>query len=99
MSGTDGLPIPDAEPRITASEICIIGKFSRATLGRRVHAGRFPAPIDKGREQLFDRRAVYEALGISQKDDNHAQDNPWERGALALHDRKTAAIRHHPASR
>lgn len=39
MSGTDGLSIPDAEPRITASEICLIGKFSRPSVGRRVHAG------------------------------------------------------------
>lgn len=50
--------------RITTSEVCALGRFSRATLWRRVASGALPSPIDQGREAIFDRDCVVAALTI-----------------------------------
>lgn len=91
---TDMLPNPDAEPRITMSEFCSISKVSRVTVMRRAEAGKYPKPIDRGREFLFDRRAVYVALGIVQTSWNHVpEENPFERAARVLAERESPPIR------
>lgn len=48
--------------RLTTKEVCALGRFSRATLWRRVHDGRLPRPIDHARQALFDEAAVIAAL-------------------------------------
>lgn len=50
--------------RITTSEVCVLGRFSRATLWRRVASGALPGPIDQGREAIFDHDRVVAALAI-----------------------------------
>lgn len=50
--------------RVTTSEVCVLGRFSRATLWRRVASGALPAPIDQAREAIFDRDRVVAALAI-----------------------------------
>jgi predicted site-specific integrase-resolvase len=69
------------------AEVCAIAHLSRVTIQRRVKAGRFPAPIDRGREAIFDRKAVYGALGIALEAGNHATPetpDPWLAAANAL---------------
>ena len=39
--------------RLTTTEVCAMLRISRETLARRVKAGAFPAPIDRGRELLW----------------------------------------------
>lgn len=51
--------------RLTTSEVCALGRFSRATLWRRVAAGTLPAPIDQAREAIFDRERVMGALAVT----------------------------------
>ena len=90
------LPAPDTEPRIGTSDICAVAKLSPITIQRRIKNGTFPKPIDRGKEQLFDRRAVYEALGIVQEDRNYVPQeaaDPWLRGAHAIAERKIASVR------
>jgi predicted DNA-binding transcriptional regulator AlpA len=48
--------------RFTTTEVCALARLSRATLWRRIAAGRLPAPIDRGREALFDADAIAVAL-------------------------------------
>jgi len=48
--------------RITTSEVCALGRFSRATLWRRVKDGSLPAAVDQSREAIFDRDRVIAAL-------------------------------------
>lgn len=48
--------------RLTTREVCALGRFSRASLWRRVQTGRLPKPIDHAREALFDEAAVTAAL-------------------------------------
>jgi predicted DNA-binding transcriptional regulator AlpA len=50
--------------RITTSEVCALGRFSRATLWRRIASGALPPPIDHAREAIFDRDRVMAALAI-----------------------------------
>lgn len=50
--------------RITTSEVCALGRFSRATLWRRIASGALPTPIDQGREAIFDRDRVLAALAV-----------------------------------
>lgn len=49
-------------PRLTTKEVCALGRFSSSTLWRRVRNGEFPPPIDQGREAIFDREQVQNAL-------------------------------------
>ena len=48
--------------RLTTCEVLALLRLSRATLWRRIAAGRFPAPVDRGRQALFSRAAVLTAL-------------------------------------
>ena len=54
--------------RLTTSEVCAMGRFSTATLWRRVRYGRLPKPIDHAREALFDADAIHSALGSKVQD-------------------------------
>lgn len=81
--------------RIPASEVARLAGYSLVTLGRRVAAGKMPKPVDKARERLFDRRAVYKALGIPIEPAQHAEpenENPWDRAADAYAERQSAKI-------
>ncbi|MEI9995159.1 MAG: hypothetical protein WDM91_11230 [Rhizomicrobium sp.] len=90
------LPSPAVAPRIMLSEVIAIARVSRVTIQRRVIAGKFPNAIDRGREMIFERRAVYEHLGIrTEGADNVGAENPWERGAHAIAERRAAGLRHH----
>lgn len=51
--------------RITTAEVCALGRFSRATMWRRIAAGALPGPVDQARQALFDRDAVIAALTVS----------------------------------
>lgn len=44
--------------RLTTREVCALLRISRATLFRRMKAGVGPAPIDRGRQLLFDEAAI-----------------------------------------
>jgi hypothetical protein len=68
---------------MTTSEVCELARFSRATLANRIAAGKMPAPIDRGRENLFETRAVYRALGIDHPlNAKTEEENPWLLGAI-----------------
>lgn len=91
------LPSPEAEPRIMLSEVCRIAHLSRVTIQRRVKAEKLPKPIDRGTEAIFDRRAIYQALGIALESVKHdteetAGADPWLQGAHAIAKRRVAAI-------
>lgn len=53
-------PVP--HPRLTTTEVCQLARLSRASVWRRIAAGRLPAPIDHGRQALFCAQAVAAAL-------------------------------------
>jgi predicted DNA-binding transcriptional regulator AlpA len=94
------LPLPDEEPRIAISEICHIAKISRSTVQRRIKKGIMPNPIDRGHEQLFDRKAVYKALGICLiSGDDSPSENPWLRGARAITEHRVAPVRNRQTAR
>lgn len=81
--------------RLTLSEVCQLAGYSRTTLEKRIKAGRMPAPVDRGRERLFDRQAVYKALGILVEPSQHAaveQSDPWGKAANAIAQRHTASL-------
>lgn len=48
--------------RLTTAEVMSLARISRATLWRRVSAGRLPYPVDRGRQALFLRIEVVAAL-------------------------------------
>lgn len=51
--------------RLTTSEVMALARVSRATLWRRIAAGRLPPPIDRARQSLFCKAAVGEALAAA----------------------------------
>lgn len=66
MSGGVQDPHPKiglAMQRLTTKEVCDLARLSPATVWRRVRRGELPKPIDYGRQALFDRSAVEQALG------------------------------------
>jgi predicted DNA-binding transcriptional regulator AlpA len=54
-------------PRLLLSEVVALSRLSAATLRRRWRAGKFPAPIDRGKQLIFDRAAVLTAIGAPQE--------------------------------
>ena len=50
--------------RLTTHEVMALARISRATLWRRVLAGRLPPPIDQARQSLFLKSAVMLALAV-----------------------------------
>ncbi len=61
--------------RYTASEVCRLAGYSKVTLWRRIKDKRMPQPCDRGRERLFDKRAVDRALGLVTEKE---QDGGWD---------------------
>jgi predicted site-specific integrase-resolvase len=55
--------------RLTLREVVEVSRLSAATLRRRWRAGKFPAPIDRGKQLIFDRAAVMTAIGAPQEPD------------------------------
>lgn len=51
--------------RLTTDEVLALARISRASLWRRVADGRLPLPIDRGRQALFSRAAVIDALATA----------------------------------
>lgn len=55
--------------RITTTQVCDLAGYGPQALARRIHLGLMPKPVDVGRERLFDRDAVLQALGLVKADD------------------------------
>lgn len=53
--------LPDRD-RITLAEIADYMRLSKDTIRRRIARGTFPKPIDKGRELIFCRKQVLNAI-------------------------------------
>jgi len=93
MTGT--LP---PSPRLTLHEVCTLAGYSRTTLEKRIKAGKMPAPVDRGRVRLFDRRAVYKALGMITEESQHGatieseNQDPWGAAAHALAQHHAATL-------
>lgn len=50
--------------RLLLSEVVAMSRLSAATLRRRWRTGKFPAPVDRGKQLLFDRAAVFKHFGL-----------------------------------
>ena len=48
--------------RIPLSEVAVMAGLSPVTIKRRVKANRFPAPVDRGAQLLFDRDQIVNFL-------------------------------------
>lgn len=62
MNEANGKSAHHQVERLTTVEVMSLARISRATLWRRVSAGRLPYPVDRGRQALFLRIEVVAAL-------------------------------------
>lgn len=71
--------------RLTTKEVCDLARFSPVTLWRRIRSGQMPAPIDQGRQSIFDRQAVLSALQSPAHSASACSANPgqWAADAVA----------------
>jgi len=53
--------------RMYTSEVCALARFSQQKLNNLRRKRKFPDPIDRGREAIYDGREVYEALGLTDR--------------------------------
>ncbi len=60
----DPSEVTEGVERPTTHEVMALARISRATLWRRVLAGRLPPPIDQARQALFLKSAVMLALAV-----------------------------------
>lgn len=51
-------------PRLTTDEVCALARFGPWTLKAKVDAGGMPAPVHRGRPNLYNRDEVLIALGL-----------------------------------
>jgi len=63
----------EAPARLTTREVAQLARLSVATIRVRVRDGRLPPPVDRGRENLFDRQQVERALGLQEHEPNQSQ--------------------------
>lgn len=77
MTYTGSTNVPDLPPRLTTPEVLELARYGRAKLRAQRKAGRMPDPIDRGGDgDIYDRDAVFKALGIAQ-DDKQSTASPW----------------------
>lgn len=69
---------PEIPYRMYTADVVALAKISRSTLLRRVRAGQFPKPVDRGKQFIFSGIAVYAALGIIQSEAAGGQ-SPWSK--------------------
>lgn len=50
--------------RMYTSEVCSLARFGQGKLNALRKAGKFPNPICRGKEAIYDGRDVYRALGL-----------------------------------
>jgi excisionase family DNA binding protein len=81
--------------RLTTREVCALARFSRVTLWQRIKAGRMPAPIDHGRQSIFDRDAVLEALRPVVTMSTPERDPNWAANVIA---ERTASLQRRRAN-
>lgn len=63
--------------RMYTSEVLALARWkSVATLRRKQVYNGFPRPVDRGTENIFDGRAVYQALGIIPKQESAPDIDP-----------------------
>lgn len=65
----------DIPLRMYTSEVCKLARFSAAKLSKLRQEKRFPDPVDRGREAIYDGKAVYRSLGLIPSD--HETNDPW----------------------
>jgi hypothetical protein len=70
------MPEEIRSPRLTRDQVCEIAGYGPQTLARRIAGGRMPKAIDRGRQALFDREAVYRALKIGAPATTEEDDQP-----------------------
>jgi len=94
------LPFTAAEiaalpPRLYTSEVCRLARYGVSTLWRERKAGRMPGPIGHGRQDIFDRDAVFKALGMIQDAAaSPADDDPWSVDPDAIRQARARQVRH-----
>lgn len=86
-----GASILTLPARLTTSEVCSLARYGATTLWRERRAGNMPAPIARGREDIYDRDAVLKALGMIQ-DENPTSDE-WDVDPLAIRDARARKVR------
>lgn len=77
--------------RLTTSQVCKLAGFGKRTLARRIASGKLRlSPVDRGREDLYDRDEVLQALGMN----DAPRANPWEFNAEAFRKARTRKVRY-----
>jgi len=80
--------------RLYTSEVCRLARYGVSRLWRERKAGRMPDPIDHGRQDIFDRDAVFKALGMIQDAAAPADDDPWSVNPDAIRQARSRQVRH-----
>lgn len=94
--------LEDLPLRMTAGEVCALGRFSRSTLARlRLEDPSWlpPSAIQGGRTTIFDRSAVLKALGLSTDEAPHAlAGEQWTFDPDAFRAARSRSVRHRPSA-
>ncbi|MEL6828070.1 MAG: hypothetical protein AAFN91_17620 [Pseudomonadota bacterium] len=85
--------LPDRD-RLTLAEIADYMRLSKDTIRRRIGRGTFPKPIDKGRELIFCRNQVLNAIEVPNQAEIESEEveDALIRAAGALPNRRTRKI-------
>lgn len=78
------MELPEYPPRLYTSDVLKIARFSQSTLRYRQEKGEFPQPIDRGKQYIYDRNQVFEALGLIEGEGGIAHNDPFKKGLEKL---------------
>jgi hypothetical protein len=79
--------------RIYTSEVCRVARYSITKLWRERKAGRMPEPIARGRQDIFDRDSVLQALRLPH-DEPKPEPDPWSVNPDAIRQARAGHVRH-----
>ena len=83
---------PTLPRRLTTAQVCALAGYGPKTLRRRLKAGALKIePVDRGRENLFDRDSVLKALGMT---DDAPISSPWDFDPDAFRQARARKVRH-----
>jgi hypothetical protein len=78
------MDLQDLPARLLTSEVLKLARFGTVKLRQKQIRGEFPQPIDRGKQNIYARDQVLEALGLIDQPQRNAENDPFRKGLETL---------------
>jgi hypothetical protein len=78
------MELPELPPRLYTSDVLKLCRFSHGTLRKKQVTEGFPQPVDRGKQNIYKRDDILEALGLIEPQRGINHNDPFIKGAERL---------------